>query len=42
MLYEVITLFQRLQRGGIKPFVTDEADPDKAVQMLLDKVAAAV
>ena len=33
-------LFQRLQRGGIKPFVTDEADPDKAVQMLLDKVAA--
>lgn len=33
-------LFQRLQRGGIKPFVTEEADPDKAVQMLLDKVAA--
>ncbi len=33
-------LFQRLQQGGIKPFVTDEADPDKAVQMLLDKVAA--
>ena len=34
-------LFQRLQRGGIKPFVTDESDPDKAVQMLLDKVAQA-
>lgn len=34
-------LFQRLQRGGIKPFVTDEQDPDKAVQMLLDKVAQA-
>ena len=34
-------LYQRLQRGGIKPFVTDESDPDKAVQMLLDKVAAA-
>lgn len=34
-------LFQRLQRGGIKPYVTDEADPDKAVQMLLDKVAQA-
>jgi len=34
-------LYQRLQRGGIKPFVTDEADPDKAVQMLLDKVAGA-
>ena len=32
-------LYQRLQRGGIKGFVTDEADPDKAVQMLLDKVA---
>lgn len=34
-------LYQRLQRGGIKPFVTEEADPDKAVQMLLDKVAHA-
>lgn len=34
-------LYQRLQRGGIKPFVTDESDPDKAVQMLLDKVAQA-
>lgn len=32
-------LYQRLQRGGIKGFVTDESDPDKAVQMLLDKVA---
>ncbi len=31
-------LYQRLQRGGIKGFVTDESDPDKAVQMLLDKV----
>lgn len=32
-------LYQRLQRGGIKGYVTDESDPDKAVQMLLDKVA---
>ena len=32
-------LLQRLQRGGVKGFVTDESDPDKAVQMLLDKVA---
>ena len=31
-------LYQRLQRGGIKGFVTDESDPDKAVQMLIDKV----
>ncbi len=31
-------LYQRLQRGGIKGYVTDESDPDKAVQMLLDKV----
>lgn len=32
-------LYQCLQRGGIKPFVTEETDPDKAVQMLLEKVA---
>ena len=32
-------LYQRLERGGIKPYVTEEADPDKAVQLLLDKVA---
>ncbi|MDR1934488.1 MAG: hypothetical protein LBS49_02695 [Candidatus Accumulibacter sp.] len=32
-------LYQRLQRGGIRPFVTDESDPDRAVQMLLEKVA---
>ena len=32
-------LYQRLQRGGIKGFVTEEADPDKAVQLLLSKVA---
>ena len=34
-------LYQRLQRGGIKPFVTEETDPDTAVQMLLEKVAHA-
>jgi predicted Fe-Mo cluster-binding NifX family protein len=34
-------LYQRLQRGGIRPFVTEETDPDKAVQMLLEKVAQA-
>ena len=32
-------LYQRLERGGIKPYVTEEADPDKAVELLLDKVA---
>jgi predicted Fe-Mo cluster-binding NifX family protein len=32
-------LYQRLQQGGIRPFVTDEALPDRAVQMLLEKVA---
>jgi predicted Fe-Mo cluster-binding NifX family protein len=32
-------LYQRLQQGGIKPFVTDEALPDRAVQMLLESVA---
>lgn len=31
-------LYQRLERGGIKPYVTEEADPDKAVELLLDKV----
>jgi predicted Fe-Mo cluster-binding NifX family protein len=34
-------LYQRLQRGGIRPFVTEETDPDKAVRMLLEKVAQA-
>jgi predicted Fe-Mo cluster-binding NifX family protein len=33
-------LYQRLRRGGIKPYVTDESDPDRAVRMLLEKVAA--
>jgi predicted Fe-Mo cluster-binding NifX family protein len=32
-------LYQRLQQGGIRPFVTDEALPDRAVQMLLERVA---
>jgi predicted Fe-Mo cluster-binding NifX family protein len=32
-------LYQRLQRGGVKPFVTEESDPDEAVRMLLEKVA---
>jgi predicted Fe-Mo cluster-binding NifX family protein len=32
-------LYQRLRRGGIKPYVTEESDPDKAVRMLLEKVA---
>ncbi|GHU32114.1 hypothetical protein AGMMS50256_21670 [Betaproteobacteria bacterium] len=32
-------LYQRLQQGGIKPYVTDEALPDRAVQMLLERVA---
>ncbi|MDR3298577.1 MAG: hypothetical protein LBU43_00880 [Candidatus Accumulibacter sp.] len=32
-------LYQRLQRGGIRPFVTEETDPDKAVRMLLERVA---
>ena len=32
-------LYQRLERGGIKPYVTEESDPDKAVALLLDKVA---
>ncbi|MDR2787419.1 MAG: hypothetical protein LBD06_03490 [Candidatus Accumulibacter sp.] len=31
-------LYQRLQRGGIRPFVTEESDPDEAVRMLLEKV----
>jgi predicted Fe-Mo cluster-binding NifX family protein len=34
-------LYQRLQRGGIRPFVTDESDPDEAVRILLEKVARA-
>jgi predicted Fe-Mo cluster-binding NifX family protein len=34
-------LYQRLQQGGIRPFVTEEADPDEAVRMLLEKVAQA-
>ena len=34
-------LYQRLQQGGIRPFVTEEADPDEAVQKLLEKVAHA-
>jgi predicted Fe-Mo cluster-binding NifX family protein len=32
-------LYQRLQQGGIRPFVTEEPDPDKAVRMLLERVA---
>jgi predicted Fe-Mo cluster-binding NifX family protein len=32
-------LYQRLQRGGVKPFVTEKSDPDDAVRMLLEKVA---
>jgi predicted Fe-Mo cluster-binding NifX family protein len=32
-------LYQRLQHGGIRPFVTEEIDPDKAVRILLEKVA---
>jgi predicted Fe-Mo cluster-binding NifX family protein len=32
-------LYQRLARAGIRPFVTDEPDPDKALRMLLEKVA---
>ncbi|MDR3221599.1 MAG: hypothetical protein LBU46_06295 [Candidatus Accumulibacter sp.] len=32
-------LYQRLQHGGIRPFITEEVDPDKAVRMLLEKVA---
>lgn len=31
-------LYQRLQHAGIRPFVTDESDPDKAVRMLLERV----
>ena len=34
-------LYQRLQKGGIRGFITDESDPDRAVEMLLQKVAAA-
>jgi predicted Fe-Mo cluster-binding NifX family protein len=34
-------LYQRLQQGGIRPFVTEEADPDAAVRILLEKVAQA-
>ena len=33
-------LYQRLQKGGIRGFITDESDPDRAVEMLLQKVAA--
>jgi predicted Fe-Mo cluster-binding NifX family protein len=33
-------LYQRLQQGGIRPFVTEETDPDEAVRMLLEKVAS--
>jgi predicted Fe-Mo cluster-binding NifX family protein len=32
-------LYQRLRQGGIKPFVTGESDPDRAVNMLLEKAA---
>ena len=32
-------LYQRLQRSGIRGFVTDQSDPDLAVQTLLQKVA---
>jgi predicted Fe-Mo cluster-binding NifX family protein len=32
-------LYQRLQRCGIRPFITDENDPDKAVLLLLEKIA---
>jgi predicted Fe-Mo cluster-binding NifX family protein len=32
-------LYQRLQQGGIRPFVTEETDPDAAVRILLEKVA---
>ncbi|MDR2452386.1 MAG: hypothetical protein LBE85_11615 [Candidatus Accumulibacter sp.] len=35
-------LYQRLRRGGIKPYVTEESDPDGAVRMLLEKVAGTV
>jgi predicted Fe-Mo cluster-binding NifX family protein len=31
-------LYQRLRRGGIKPYVTEESEPDRAVRMLLEKV----
>ncbi|MDR0576681.1 MAG: hypothetical protein LBI87_03915 [Candidatus Accumulibacter sp.] len=34
-------LYQRLRRGGIRPFVTRETDPDEAVRVLLEKVARA-
>ncbi len=34
-------LYQRLQRSGIRGFVTDQTDPDQAVQILLQKVAQA-
>ena len=34
-------LYQRLQHGGIRPFVTDESDPGEAVRILLEKVARA-
>lgn len=34
-------LYQCLRRGGIKPYVTEESDPDRAVRMLLEKVAVA-
>ena len=30
-------LYQRLQRGGVRPFVTEEGDPDEAVRVLLEK-----
>lgn len=32
-------LYQRLQYGGIRPFVTEESDPDEAVRLLLEKIA---
>lgn len=32
-------LYQRLQRSGIKGYVTEETDPDRAVELLLQKVA---
>ncbi|MDR2113007.1 MAG: hypothetical protein LBQ62_07920 [Candidatus Accumulibacter sp.] len=34
-------LYQRLRLGGIRPFITEESDPDRAVEMLLEKVAQA-
>ena len=33
-------LYHRLREGGIRGYVTEESDPDRAVEMLLQKVAA--